>query len=83
MDFLPDGGLVVSTWDSIGSVYLLRGVENNNAEEVIVKQIASGLHEPLGLKIVDGKIFVLQKQELTELIDHNGDEIIDEYRNIC
>ena len=83
MDFLPDGGLVVSTWDSIGSVYLLRGVENNNAEKVIVKQIASGLHEPLGLKIVDGKIFVLQKQELTELIDHNGDEIIDEYRNIC
>ena len=45
-----------------------------------VKQIASGLAEPLGLKVLDDRIFVLQKQELTELIDRNGDEIIDEYR---
>tara|TARA_B100000029_G_scaffold516513_1_gene630449 strand:- start:5514 stop:7868 length:2355 start_codon:yes stop_codon:yes gene_type:complete len=83
MDFLPDGSLVISTWDSLGAVYLLKGVDKNNPDKVSIKQIASGLHEPLGLKVVHGKIFVLQKQELTELIDHNGDEIIDEYRNIC
>ena len=82
MDFLPDGSLVISTWDSVGAVYVLKGVEKNNPDEVTIKQIAYGLHEPLGLKVVEGKIFVLQKQELTELIDHNGDEIIDEYRNI-
>ncbi|HEY7160026.1 MAG TPA: cytochrome C, partial [Acidobacteriota bacterium] len=48
-----------------------------------VKRIASGLQEPLGIAVVNGKIFVLQKPELTELIDLDGDEIIDEYRTIC
>ncbi|MEH6592899.1 MAG: family 16 glycoside hydrolase, partial [Halioglobus sp.] len=47
-----------------------------------IQRIAEGLHEPLGLTIVNDRIFVLQKQELTELIDHNGDEVIDEYRTI-
>ena len=28
-------------------------------------------------------IYILQKQELTQLIDLNGDEIIDEYRTVC
>ena len=45
-------------------------------------RIADGLQEPLGLKLVDDRIFVLQKQELTELIDRDGDEIIDEYRAV-
>jgi cytochrome c len=32
---------------------------------------------------VDGDIYVLQKHELTKLIDHNGDEVTDEYEAIC
>src|SRR5690606_22653076 len=47
-----------------------------------VLRIAEGLHEPLGLSVVDNRIFVLQKQELTELIDTNGDDIIDRYRAV-
>jgi cytochrome c len=31
---------------------------------------------------VDGQVFVLQKQELTQLVDHNKDGITDEYRTI-
>jgi len=81
--FLPDGGLLVTTWDSIGAVYLLKGVETGDTNKITVKRIASGLQEPLGITVVDGKIFVLQKPELTELIDLDGDEIIDEYRTIC
>lgn len=79
MDFLPDGRLVVSTWSADGGVYILDGVQGDSAAGVKVKQIASGLAEPLGLKVVDNRIFVLQKQELTELIDRDGDEIIDDY----
>ena len=30
--------------------------------------------------MTDGRVFVLQKQELTELIDHDGDGAADEYR---
>jgi len=81
--FLPDGGLLITTWDSIGAVYLLKGVETGDTNKITVKRIASGLQEPLGITVVDGKIFVLQKPELTELIDLDGDEIIDEYRTIC
>ena len=81
--FLPNKGLLVTTWDSIGGVYLLRGVETGDTNKISVKRIASGLAEPLGIAVVDGKIFVLQKQELTQLIDLDGDEIIDEYRAVC
>ena len=35
------------------------------------------------LTIVDGEIYVMQKQELTQLIDEDGDDIIDEYEAVC
>lgn len=81
--FMPDGRLVVTTWDTVGGVYLLDSVATGDTNKITVKRIASGLAEPLGVEVVDGQIFVLQKQELTQLIDHDGDEIIDEYRAIC
>ena len=80
MDFLPDGRLVVSTWDAMGAVYILDGVESGDPKKIKMKRIAQGLAEPLGLKVVDGSIYVLQKQELTKLVDKNGDDVIDEYQ---
>ncbi|HEX8547857.1 MAG TPA: PA14 domain-containing protein, partial [Cytophagaceae bacterium] len=82
IDFLPDGKMVLSTWDKEGGVYLVGGILGESPKPVY-KRIAWGLAEPLGVKVVDGKIFVLQKQELTQLIDLDGDEVIDEYRTIC
>jgi cytochrome c len=81
--FLPDGRLLITTWDSIGGVYLVDGVETGDTNKIKVKRIASGLAEPLGIEVVDGEIFVLQKQELTHLIDLDGDGIIDEYQAVC
>ena len=81
--FLPDGRLLVTTWDTMGGVYVVDGVTTGDSSQVTVKQIASGLAEPLGIEVVNGDIFVVQKQELTQLIDHDGDEVIDEYRTIC
>ena len=83
LDFLPDGRMVVSTWDSLGSVFILDGVQGNDSKKITVKRIAFGLAEPLGVKVVDNEIYVLQKQELTRLIDKNKDDIIDEYETIC
>ncbi len=77
MDFRSDGKLVLASWDLDGAVFL---VDPAAPVEERVRRIAEGLHEPLGLTIVDDRIFVLQKQELTELVDTNGDEVIDEYR---
>lgn len=82
MDFLSDGRLVVSTWDAEGAVYLIDGVQTGDPQQMTTKKIASGLAEPLGLKVVDDTIFVMQKQELTKLIDHDGDELIDEYATV-
>lgn len=81
--FLPDGRLLVTTWDVTGGVYLMDGVESGDTTKITVKRIASGLAEPLGIEVVDGDIYVLQKQELTKLIDRDGDEIIDVYETIC
>ncbi|WP_232835006.1 c-type cytochrome [Pleomorphovibrio marinus] len=78
--FLPDGRLLVSTWDRIGGVYLLDGVQEGDTTQIQIKRIAEGLAEPLGLEVVDGEIYVLQKHELTHLVDTDGDDIIDEYR---
>lgn len=81
--FLPDGRLLVTTWDFVGGVYLLDGVQTGDTNKITVKLIASGLAEPLGITVVNGEIFVLQKQELTKLVDLDGDEIIDEYQAVC
>ncbi|GAB2796439.1 hypothetical protein GCM10027275_47210 [Rhabdobacter roseus] len=83
MAFRPDGRLLVATWDPDGSLYLLSGLESGDSSQIRVKRIATGLAEPLGMEVVDGQIYVLQKQELTHLIDHDGDEVIDEYRSVC
>lgn len=79
MAFRDDGKLVVASWDKDGAVFL---VDPNAPLEQRVQRIAEGLHEPLGLSIVDNRIFVLQKQELTELVDTDGDEVIDRYRAV-
>lgn len=78
--FLPDDRLLVSTWDSIGGIYALEGVTGADPKKVKIQRIASGLAEPLGMEVVDGDIYVLQKHELTKLIDHDGDGIMDEYQ---
>lgn len=83
MDFLSDGSLILSTWDSLGAVYKISNPTSLDTNQIEVKRIAWGLAEPLGLKVVNDRIFVLQKQELTELIDHNADGTTDEYRAIC
>ena len=84
MDFLPDGRLAVCTWDPEGGVYLLDGVtgEQVDSKKIKITRFADGLAEPLGLKVVDGKIYVLQKQELTELEDTTGDGHADVYKSV-
>ncbi|MEQ1932486.1 MAG: family 16 glycoside hydrolase [Fimbriimonadaceae bacterium] len=79
IDFWSDGRMVICNWEPDGGVYELSGVTAKDPNNVKVKRVAFGLAEPLGLKIVNNEIYVLQKQELTKLIDHNRDGITDEY----
>jgi hypothetical protein len=50
---------------------------------VTTQRIASGLKEPMGIKYVDGKLYVSEKDGLTELNDTNGDGVTDSYRTIA
>ncbi len=88
MDWFPDGRLAIATWGggetTAGEVYILSGVTGSTSpSQVTYKKIATGLREPMGLKIVDGTIYVSQKHELTELNDTNGDGTIDQYRRVA
>lgn len=81
LDFLPDGRIAVCTWD--GDVWL---VEAAAAQPPAVspvtlrwQRIASGMFQPLGLKVVEGRIHVICRDQLTVLQDLNQDGEIDFY----
>ncbi len=71
MDWLSNGDLAVCTWAK-GEVWILENA-TGPAVEVRYRRFARGLMEPLGLKVVDDIIYVVQKGELTRLLDTDGD----------
>lgn len=81
VDFLPDGRMVICTWDAVGAVYILGNV--GGPGEATVSRFAEGLGEPLGIKVVNGSIYVAQKQEVTKLTDTDGDGSADVYEAIA
>jgi putative heme-binding domain-containing protein len=79
LDFFPDGRLAVCSWD--GDVWLVteaRAADKTSAT-LTWQRIASGLFQPLGLKIVEGKIHVTCRDQLAVLQDLNGDGETDFY----
>ncbi len=80
IDFLPSGEIAVCT--AHGDVYLVKGA-NATLEKLTWKRFATGLYQPLGLKVVDGKIVVLERGQLTRLHDRNGDGEADFYECLC
>jgi glucose/arabinose dehydrogenase len=76
-DFLPDGRrAAVCTWD--GDVWLVDGVDDPS-RGLAWRRIASGLFQPLGLKVVDGRTYVGCRDQIVCLRDLNGDDEIDFY----
>ena len=86
-DFTDKGDTaIVSTWD--GSVWKVSGLNslpeetNGDGEQTVAvtwHRIASGLFQPLGVKILRGKIHVTCRDQIVILHDLNGDEEIDWY----
>ncbi|MEM6571793.1 MAG: family 16 glycoside hydrolase [Planctomycetota bacterium] len=71
MDFLSDGRLVVST--RRGQVWIVDDPLGEDFENAKVTLFHEGLWEGLGLSVVDDEIHVLQRGELSKLVDSNGD----------
>lgn len=80
MDFLSDNKLVFCSWEGQGGVYVM---ENPGSENQSLSQIAVGLSEPMGVWVDSGQIYVLQKDEITQLIDLDEDGKTDEFRTIA
>ncbi len=76
VDFLPNGEIAVCS--AHGDVWLVQGVDDR-LEKLTWKRFATGLYQPLGLKVVDGKIHVLERGQLTRLHDFNNDGEADFY----
>ena len=77
-DFLANGDALVGTIH--GDVWLARGVDAR-LERIAWQRFATGLYQPLGLKVVDGKAHVLGRDQITILHDRNGDGEADFYEN--
>ncbi|MFE2750514.1 family 16 glycoside hydrolase [Actinosynnema sp. NPDC059335] len=88
MDWLPDGRLVIATWDGkstdTGELWVLGNVTGaTSPDRVTTKRIATNLREPMGVKALDGRLYVSQKHQLTELTDTNGDDVVDQSRAVA
>ena len=63
-----------------GDVWLVSGIDEK-LDKLKWKRFATGLFQPLGLKIVDEKVYVLGRDQITRLHDLNGDGEADFYEN--
>jgi len=73
-DFVSKDAIALCTMT--GEVWLVRGIDDSLGK-LRWKRFATGLHQPLGLKVVDGRILVIGRDQLTRLVDLNGDDEAD------
>ncbi len=83
LDFVDDDRAAVCSWD--GDVWLVGGLSGlgddpATSPELTWRRIASGLFQPLGLKIVEGRIFITCRDQLVVLHDLNDDGETDFYQ---
>ncbi|MBG83823.1 MAG: hypothetical protein CMJ40_04665 [Phycisphaerae bacterium] len=80
LDMLPDGALALST--RRGRVWIVENPDAENPADATWHLFADGLAEGLGLKVVDGDIHVVQRGELSRLVDIDGDRRVDRIETI-
>lgn len=78
-DFFADGRCAFCTLN--GDVWVTTSPLTGGLGKTAWKRFAAGLYEPLGLRIVEGKIHVLGRDQITILHDLNGDNEADFYEN--
>ncbi len=66
-----------------GEVWFLSNVYDDSPSKVAYHRFASALHEPLGLLMHNGSLVTAQRNELTRLIDNDGDDNCDEYKTLA
>ena len=77
-DFFPDGRAAICTFH--GDVYIVSGIDDT-LEKLTWRRFATGMFQPLGLKIVNDTVYVLGRDQITRLHDLNHDGEADYYEN--
>lgn len=80
IDFFNDGRMVVTTYG--GDVWIVSGV-GQDLLDLRWKRFAGGLYEPMGVKVVDGQVYVTCKDRITRLWDYNADGEADFYESFA
>ncbi len=70
--------LLFTTWEGDLFAVDVDAVQSEGVPEF--RRIAQGLAEPMGLAIANGRIFVTEKNQATELIDEDGDGSFETYK---
>lgn len=97
MCFLPDGRLIVGTFNPLqrtetalpdiqsktpDKLYAISGVEHHNPARVRIEVVADGLFEPCGLVAVGDALYVSHRCAITELRDLDGDGFFETRRDV-
>ena len=69
-DFLPDGSAMICTIQ--GDVWHVTGLDAT-LEHVRWRRFATGLHHALGLVVSGGQVYALGRDQITRLVDLDGD----------
>ncbi|MBX3238928.1 MAG: c-type cytochrome [Chitinophagaceae bacterium] len=78
LGFKNNGDVVIATYT--GDVWVASGIDEE-LKNISWQRIATGLYEPMGLKIVNDSIYVTARNGIIVLHDLNGDGETDFYRN--
>lgn len=78
LDFLSDGRAVVSTYG--GDVWIVSGIDGG-LRELRWRRYASGMFEPMGVRVVDDQVYVTCRDRITRLHDLNQDGEADFYES--
>jgi putative heme-binding domain-containing protein len=78
-----DDGLMYAIAMTQGQVWRTPTPPAGKPNQVRWKRYASGLHHPIGLALVNKRLYVAQKPEITELIDGDGNGTVDQYRTVA
>ena len=76
--FFDDDRAAVATWS--GDIWIVEGVDDD-LDKLTWRRFAVGFHMPQGLEVVDGKVYVLDRDQITVLHDLNRDGQADYYEN--
>ena len=78
IDFAKDGAAYLATL--MGDVWKVTGLKDG-MKKVVWKRFATGLNQPFGIRLVDGRPYVLTRNSIVCLQDLNSDGEADYYQD--